>query len=274
MYLFDFFLEPTDSAESFIEETTGITLSKYPRIFKAKLALGRAKDIFDYQMWDLFDEFKADNLSEEEYLMFQKPIQYNPEQQEAIRMAGEFIADRNAKEDFFLISGKAGTGKTTIINEIVNNEANRLGRLPSVFITAIANKAVLNLDAKIEAPHVKKATASALGFYESVKSNGEKTWKKPKDWRLDKLPVSHADILFIDECSMLDTAKLDMILQIKRQLPDLKIVMIGDRGQIHSIEDKDSDNTLVSDEDKEGFAPSVVFTYKNKKEAALLTRVR
>jgi hypothetical protein len=48
MYLFDFFLEPTDSAESFIEETTGITLSKYPRIFKSKLALGRAKDIFDY----------------------------------------------------------------------------------------------------------------------------------------------------------------------------------------------------------------------------------
>jgi hypothetical protein len=143
-----------------------------------------------------------------------------------------------------------------------------------VFITAIANKAVLNLDAKIEAPHVKKATASALGFFESVKENGEKTWRKPKNWRLDKLPVSAADILFIDECSMLDTAKLDMILQIKRQLPDLKIVMIGDRGQIHSIEDKDSDNTLVSDEDKEGFAPSVVFTYKNKKEAALLTRVR
>ena len=92
--------------------------------------------------------------------------------------------------------------------------------------------------------------------------------------RRQGIPNISGNIFFIDECSMLDTAKLDMILQIKKQLPDLKIVMIGDRGQIHSIEDKDSDNTLVSDEDKEGFAPSVVFTYKNKKEAALLTRVR
>jgi len=66
---------------------------------------------------------------------------------------------------------------------------------------------------------------------------------------------------------MLDQAKLDMILKIQAQLPNLKIVMIGDRGQIHSIKQPGYTNDILTKEDLEDtFAPSAVFTYKNKKE--------
>jgi len=85
IYLFDFFFENDDREEGIYEPENKIKLSSWPTIFKAKLKMGRAKDIFDYQMWDVFEEFKSEIMSDDEYLMFQKPIVYNPEQQEAIR---------------------------------------------------------------------------------------------------------------------------------------------------------------------------------------------
>lgn len=76
IYLFDFFLEsennniPTTNKDF----ENDITFADWPRIFKAKiLEMGRAKDIFDYQSWKLFDEFKSNIPSEKEFLMFQKP---------------------------------------------------------------------------------------------------------------------------------------------------------------------------------------------------------
>ena len=276
MYLFDFFIENTDREEGFIEPENNIRLSSWPIIFKAKLDMGRAKDIFDYQMWDVFEQFKSQTMSPEEYLMFQKPITYNPEQQNAIDQVSDYLAEENPKEKFFLISGRAGTGKTFIINEIIKQTAQKLGRTPKVFVTAVANKAVLNLGDKIESSHGQKATASALGYRESTDDSGHKIWVPIKQGLdVQHLPIYGSDILFIDECSMLDQAKLDMILKIQAQLPGLKIVMIGDRGQIHSIKQPDYTNDILTEEDLEDtFAPSAVFTYKNKKEVQLITRVR
>lgn len=213
-------------------------------------------------MWDLFEEFKADNLSEEEYLMFQKPIQYNPEQQEAIKQVGEYLADENAPEDFFLITGPAGTGKTTIINEIVKNEAARTGRTPLLYVTAVANKAVRTLSGKIDAKHTRRATATALGLQMSRNRDGELEFKFPKKFDPNKIPIADYEIVVIDEASMLNTQSLKAVMQVKQMFPTKKFIMLGDINQLEGIEQGDETEIIN------------VFNYKNKREVRLVSRVR
>ena len=70
IYLFDFFLEENE-IDSFLEPTYKLSLANFDIPIREKRYMGRAKDIIDYQMWKVFDEYKNKILPQEEDIMYQ-----------------------------------------------------------------------------------------------------------------------------------------------------------------------------------------------------------
>lgn len=59
IYLFDFFLNDKNRQTSSFMSYDGLRLATYEVSFVSKMKMGRAKDIFDYQMWRKFDDVEA-----------------------------------------------------------------------------------------------------------------------------------------------------------------------------------------------------------------------
>ena len=70
IYLFDFFLKENE-IDSFLEPTYKLSLANFDIPIREKRYMGRAKDIIDYQMWKVFDEYKNKILPQEEDIMYQ-----------------------------------------------------------------------------------------------------------------------------------------------------------------------------------------------------------
>ena len=59
IYLFDFFLREAGINDTAIfDQENDLNLSGYQNAFRNKLKMGRAKDIYDYQRWRLFEDFQ------------------------------------------------------------------------------------------------------------------------------------------------------------------------------------------------------------------------
>lgn len=72
IYLFDFFLVAKEKVDNIImDNENNIRLAGYQQSFREKqFVLGRAKDIYDYQQWNLFEQYKTQAIDLEN-LMFQ-----------------------------------------------------------------------------------------------------------------------------------------------------------------------------------------------------------
>ena len=123
---------------------------------------------------DDFDDVNASNFV------------WNEGQQNAINTVVDFLNDhRPDAGQFIRINGKAGTGKTSIINEILSRyNAPRSGKAPIVLIGALAHKAKHVLDIKVSESNKKKyrvvpkSIAGMLGLRESrvyLDKEGRKT---------------------------------------------------------------------------------------------------
>ena len=269
IYLFDFFLG--EDTEDYVEDPErNIFLKDNNSIFKAKLNIGRAKDIFDYQMWSRYEDFHNSKISSEDYLMYQKKKvtydMFNPQQKETTDNVVEFLQSKESSDGYYLISGKAGTGKTTIINEIINKYSQNTGTKPAVYVGAISNKATQVLAGKIdvivEAQEKQakgaKATgntgsgsiAAIFGQTPNYDEDGNEIWDMSRVFALlqaaqegndgdmqDVPPISTFNsntILFIDECSMLDETKM-FILEAFQKIKGFKMIMMGDAGQVEPV---------------------------------------
>lgn len=269
MYLFDFFLEVGDK-ESVEDPKRGISLQDSKDVFKAKLGMGRAKDIYDYQMYARYRDFHNSKVSSEDYLMYQKGKvtydMFNSQQKETTDKVVEFLQSEDSSEGYYLISGKAGTGKTTIINEIINKYHQATGIKPGIYVGAISNKATQVLAGKIDAivDAKKKAAkgnnsddkagsgsiATILGQTPKYDEDGIEIWDMTQVFNLlhtviagavSELPApppiatfGRDTILFIDECSMLDETKM-FILEAFQYHLGFKMIMMGDKGQVEPV---------------------------------------
>lgn len=181
---------------------------------------------------------------------------WNEGQQNAINTVVDFLNDhRPDAGQFIRINGKAGTGKTSIINEILSRyNAPRSGKAPIVLIGALAHKAKHVLDIKVSEANKKKyrvvpkSIAGMLGLRETrAKFNSKGEQVRPKDEgqyydtfisskneMLDNsVPLGQADIVIIDEASMVSEEYWDMI---KENLnPSTKVIFLGDKGQLPPI---------------------------------------
>jgi len=180
----------------------------------------------------------------------------NKEQIDAIASIKDFI-DNGKPNEWFTLEGKAGTGKTTLIQEALKDYIGK----KSILIGALSHKAKLVLKEKLEDRFGKKAftsnsIAGMLGMTMDPETGKFKKEFNPNSWTPD--PISEAKIIIIDEASMVNKEALSLIMENKS--PNAKVIFLGDIGQLPPIEEDGSE------------LPSRVFETKNTSK--LLERVR
>ena len=187
---------------------------------------------------------------------------WNAEQQDAIDRATAFL-DGELSGDMFVIEGKAGTGKTTIARAILSKYKNK-----RVVIGALSNVAtgVIRDSVRKELPNAQfKSVAAMLG----MKKN-EETGIFEKNFNVET-PLDYADIIVIDEASMIGEYELQMIRENKKR--SAKILFLGDIGQLAPV--RTTDNPFYKDKKSTFSKKSPVFyTVPDTNKAKLVTRVR
>lgn len=184
----------------------------------------------------------------------------NQEQIDTIKGIQDFIT-RGNPDTYFTVAGKAGTGKTTIVQEAI---VPFIEQKKSVLIAALSHKAKLVLANKLQdrfgADAVNsKSIAGALAMAFDMET-GDFTADYDQQYVVP--PVAKADIIIIDEASMVNEEALSLIMEKKR--PNAKVIFLGDIGQLPPIRKKGDPN--------EGKPAPVFSTTDNT--AKLITRVR
>lgn len=152
----------------------------------------------------------------------------NPEQEAAVAAMLTFL--ESSDDDFFLLEGPAGTGKTFCVKALINRLKGRL-----VF-TAPTNKATKVLRESVEAPGYKpdcRTIYALLGL--KLEANGEvKELAAPED----PIDLSRFAAVIVDEGSMVSLA-LRPHIQHAAKVQGVKFIFMGDRYQLPPVkEDK------------------------------------
>lgn len=206
--------------------------------------------------------------------MYQRgPIVYNKEQKEAIDAAVRHIRDVYAgrtQQKFFTIQGKAGTGKTTIVNEIIRQAFTGFSsyQRPYVIMGAPSHKATAVLKGKINDSIARtvqltnKTVAGMLGL--KPNNNGEYVREPGK-----VPPINNASLVIIDEASMVNEEHYEMIKEAieRKKIP---VLFIGDVGQLPPVRTESFRKKYKVSQD----APSPAFADEDIPTAKLITRVR
>jgi len=158
--------------------------------------------------------------------------QLNSDQQEAVHQVFKFLNDKSATE--FVIEGPAGTGKTTLVQHILNQIPKQerlmhaLGELgfafTNIYVTATTRKAATVITEKLSAGEDPLTIHSLLGLRVTNNTgNGVTSLKRTqKDVVTDSL-------IIIDEASFIDSALLNYIRALTW---GCKVIYIGDPYQL------------------------------------------
>lgn len=196
------------------------------------------------------------------------PIVYNEEQEAAIDAAVKHInavRSGRSKQKFFTIQGKAGTGKTTIVNEILNRMERSPYSTPVVLMGALSHKATSVLASKVKANGfniVPKTIAGMLGMRPTNEGSFEPVPGKVP-------PIRNASVVIIDEASMVNEEQLELIQNAIKD-KSVPIIFLGDIGQLPPVRSgRYYERRSISSE-----AVSPVFADESIPNARLMTRVR
>lgn len=194
-------------------------------------------------------------------------ITYNKEQQSAIINAVAFLKHNTDPTQYYVIEGKAGTGKTTIAKEILKEFEDE-----QIYVAAVSHKAKGVIKNSFgEDTRGKKffSIASLLGM-KGINDNDTQTTKFQVGLKVPLLDNPPA-LLVIDEASMITEDVLKKIIDINSSLSrPFQMLFLGDIGQIQPIRDEQSEfyrthkNLLNKKSD--------IFNSKHKSK--LITRVR
>lgn len=194
-------------------------------------------------------------------------ITYNKEQQSAIINAVSFLKHNTDPTQYYVIEGKAGTGKTTIAKEILKEFEDE-----QIYVAAVSHKAKGVIKNSFgEDTRGKKffSIASLLGL-KGVNDNDTQTTKFQTGIKIPLLDNPPA-LLVIDEASMITEDVLKKIIDINSSLSrPFQMLFLGDIGQIQPIRDDQSEfyrthKDLLNKK-------SDIFNSKHKSK--LITRVR
>ena len=194
-------------------------------------------------------------------------ITYNKEQQSAIVNAVSFLKTNTDPTQYYVIEGKAGTGKTTIAKEILKEFEDE-----SIYVAAVSHKAKGVIKNSFgEDTRGKKffSIASLLGL-KGINDNDTQTIKFQTGTKVPLLD-NPPELLVIDEASMITEDVLKKIIDINSSLSrPFQMLFLGDIGQIQPIRDDQSEfyrthKDLLNKK-------SDIFNSKHKSK--LITRVR
>lgn len=196
-------------------------------------------------------------------------ITYNKEQQSAIINAVSFLKKNTDPTQYYVIEGKAGTGKTTIAKEILKEFEGE-----QIYVAAVSHKAKGVIKNSFgEDTKGKKffSIASLLGL-KGVNDNDTQTTKFQVGLKVP-LQDNPPALLVIDEASMITEDVLKKIIDINSSLSEslqFQMLFLGDIGQIQPIRDDQSEfyrthKDLLNKK-------SDIFNSKHKSK--LITRVR
>lgn len=200
-------------------------------------------------------------------------------QKNAIDKLLEFLSNPDG-EKYMLLEGAAGTGKTTLINEVLRR-LNRPGR-PHVLIGALSHKAKGVLNSKISKANKTKynveakSLAGMLGMKMTMKNvNGQwqEVFEVDRQARKMGIPIQSANIVFIDEASMVSEEAMAYIEELVGY--GTKIVFLGDQRQLPPIRTGGTEFWNKNPELlKNPEADSPVFTRTDIPRVSLTERVR
>ena len=168
-----------------------------------------------------------------------KTITLNSQQAEALDLMKAWIEDPNAL--YFTLSGYAGTGKTTIMNELVkyfnkrqdshNKNTKIWERVRGICVSAPTHKAkkVIARATGIDAYTIQKL----LGLRPNTELETFDINNPQFDEMAEKEIASHA-LVIIDEASMLNSSLFDLLL-LEAEEAKTKILFMGDEAQLPPV---------------------------------------
>ena len=160
----------------------------------------------------------------------------NKGQDKAVNEVEDFLNDPN--KDVFTLVGRGGTGKTTIINEALEGKA---------FIAAAPTNKAKDVIAKAIGDETLQKTFTIDQILASSAQwvKGKKVFiPDTKKIQIGKAPITRANIIVIDEASMITQQTLDWILKYKR--PGAKIIFMGDNVQLAPVDTESKVATILS----------------------------
>ena len=174
----------------------------------------------------------------------------NEGQRAAIDAIEEFFA---GDKDQFLLKGRGGTGKTTIVKKTLEQfDKSRIKILGSTISYEAKNVLQDNMQG------YKTATlASVLGLIPDYAKDGSMFFReKTLEERMNNsglitpLPIETVDILIVDEASMIDEFIYNKLLELKK--PRTKILFMGDNVQIPPINSRtDEEGNVIEGENSD-----------------------
>lgn len=124
-------------------------------------------------------------------------------------------------EEVFTLKGIAGAGKTTIIQEVLRKQSN-------IIAATVAHVAKSVLEQSIGDIAECVTIAKLLNLRQSIDDDGNISFKPNISFSENSqgLPIETADIILIDECSMIDDKTHNMIMRYKKI--GAKIIYLGE----------------------------------------------
>lgn len=197
-----------------------------------------------------------------------KPVQQiklTAGQEAAKKAILNFIKTADAsKGEYFTLTGKAGTGKTTLIQEVIREIA-KDNPYQRFVVSALAHKAVQVIYGKTKKSS-KFVSASTVASLLGMKLDQETGLFKPAG-KNAKIKLKRDSILFVDEASMLNEQNIKHLMNAAIRT-NSKVIFLGDPGQLPPIRTGD----LVK-YGTDSLSP-VFKTQKDEYSAGLTERVR
>ena len=188
-------------------------------------------------------EFEQEVNPEEGSTIVQEPkyelfpgVYANQGQREAIDLLTNFLGSTKKE---FLLQGKGGTGKTTIIKKILEDAQKKnlrvLGVAPTHKAKKVLNKSMPNVKT------VTLASALAIKLDETTGNFVADEFARSRG----RVPIKGGDLIIIDESSMIS----DKLLQELRTLANggAKIIFMGDRAQLPPVGQETDSNVFKVD---------------------------
>lgn len=173
-------------------------------------------------------------------------IKLTKDQKDAIAKINDFIKN-GSPDGWIVLSGKAGTGKTTTIARVVNRLKDK-----KVICGAISHKAKKVLESKIKSSNNDISFYTVAGML-NMQLNLETGKFEPTYSEMLVPPISMCDVILIDECSMIDEGALEIIMTMKKKRA--KVVFLGDINQLPPIREQNENQTL-SEEQIDAVSPT------------------